>query len=83
MILLAANANRWASTMKNKDYLQSPEMSEDEFERFKSEWEKTLSSGHPEYIPILRTMPNNVWSRLKLLVGKIMARVMSRFSGSH
>jgi hypothetical protein len=26
--------------------------------------------------------PNNVRSRLKLLVGKIVARVMSRFSGS-
>lgn len=26
---------------------------------------------------------NNVWSRLKLLVGKIKVRVMSRFSGSH
>lgn len=27
--------------------------------------------------------PNNVWIRLKLLVGKIMARAMSSFSGSH
>lgn len=27
--------------------------------------------------------PNNMWSRLKLLVGKIMALVMSCFSGSH
>lgn len=27
--------------------------------------------------------PNNVWSRLKLLFGKIKASVVSRFSGSH
>jgi hypothetical protein len=68
--------------MKNKGYLQLPEMFDGEFARFKQEWEKALYSNRSEYIPILRTMPNNVWSRLKLLVGKIVGRVMSRFSGS-
>lgn len=68
--------------MKNKGYLQLPEMSDEQIAVFKAKWEKMLS-GNSEYIPILRTMPNNVWSRLKLLVGKIIVRVMSRFSGSH
>jgi hypothetical protein len=68
--------------MKNKSVFQFPEMSDEEIARFKEKWEKALS-GSSEYIPILRTMPNNVWSRLKLLVGKIFASVRSRFSGSH